>query len=198
VNSAEGIAIARQGDPFCNQCLASFFAARVCDGDVLVMRCPMREPAGTCSGVFPEAMVEAMLGETAIGGKYRRLRKKKQNEHNRECPRCGAITLGSPTTADMSCGACAFQFCFHHAAAHSGVPCARYAARREGIVVSTQSGIWKWIRTKRCPHCHVCIEKVCHRKYYIVTPDMTDVATDLARADRFPHICIDITRAQRD
>lgn len=151
-----------QGHLFCTECLAPYFAARTCTGDVLAMRCPEREVnkiGGACPGIFPHAVVEAILNSSEVGIKYRRLRMMKQNEDNRECPRCGKVELGSPMSPDMTCGACTFQYCFHHADAHSGVQCARYGARREGRVVSARSRVWKWMRTKRCPHCNVYIEK---------------------------------------
>jgi hypothetical protein len=89
-------------------------------GDVINIKCPMPD----CASILCTKTVEGLLDPLMVE-KYHRFLKQKQNEHYRECHRCGSWIIGDPARPDMKCKECNAEFCFEHANAHPGVPCAQ-------------------------------------------------------------------------
>eukprot|EP00975_Prorocentrum_lima_P023804 5009891-Prorocentrum_lima.AAC.1 len=65
----------------------------------------------------------------------------KENKNWRDCPKCGAMNLGSEVQPSMVCKECNYgadnvgDFCFFHSNAHPGKTCAEY--------VRSQQKTWK-------------------------------------------------------
>jgi hypothetical protein len=133
--------------------------SQIKDGNVQEMRCPHVDGGNRCPANIKPEELRKLVPETTYA-KFQKFRLQQANAHYRECPKCAHMSLGSPKNPDMKCGECGYAFCFDHADAHPDVACSAYRkARHENPAKAFLSRVWKWAHTKRCPHCHVAIEK---------------------------------------
>ena len=78
------------------------------------------------------------------------------NPNLRLCPECQTPNAaGSAKQPDLVCEACGIDFCFHHDTFHRGQKCSGLVSKRTGL----RNWVWQLTNTKRCPKCHVHIQK---------------------------------------
>lgn len=139
---------------FCRGCVVQYVSSAVAEGST-ELSCP----AYKCGMQLPAPLVTELLHDNPdLMMRFRSLSLLRANPNARACPRCNEVKVGSAAEPDMVCDGCGNDFCFEHAGAHSGIPCAEYQPA-ETTISRIRSAWYKWRYTKPCPGCGVAIWK---------------------------------------
>ena len=148
---------------FCQECWRGYLRVKVEEGpDCIFAKCPMPK----CGEVVTQEVYQRILGPSkpALYAKYEQYLLQSfvdLSKNLRWCPgaQCGLVVKGTGATGAVRCD-CGARFCFRCAeATHAPLSCAMHAKWTEKCKKEATTAEWMLENTKKCPECHVRIEK---------------------------------------
>ena len=148
---------------FCRECWRGYLRVKVEDGpDCIFAKCPMPK----CGEVVTQEVYQRILGASNadLYRKYERFLLQSfvdLSKNLRWCPGhgCDLAIKGTGATGAVKCD-CGARFCFRCAEpTHAPLSCAMLAKWTEKCKQEATTAEWMLENTKKCPECHVRIEK---------------------------------------
>lgn len=144
------------GHRYCTVCLSEYLQNSINNGQVRPLCFNLLPNNKPCNSPMTENEILKLIPEKSQK-KYYKFKANKENENNRQCPKCDHTQLGTPDVPSMTCDNCGAEYCFSHGDAHQDSDCATYDRKHRQEEKRSCAIIAK--RCKPCPECKGRINK---------------------------------------